>query len=384
MTGPSFMERKRILIVPLNWGLGHATRLIPVIKECVQAEAEVLIGGSPRHQSLLQQELGILKTISIPYLNIRLSKGNSQVATIALQLPRILLYIIREHNTLKRIIKTHAIDCVISDSCFGLWSSQAYCIFITHQLNIEIPDTIKFLQRLVNYFNHWLIRKFDECWVPDFNGNDSIAGKLSYPPIRSLRTTYLGPLSRFQTEKTAVRNYTRTKKKKLLILISGPEMQRTNFEEIIRSQVASLSPDIEHLVIRGLPDSEAKQPLSWYNHVSAGQLEILIREADYIICRAGYSTIMDLLYLQRTAILVPTPGHSEQEYLADYLSLKGYFLTMRQCDVDIAKAIFYLDNFLQMLLNNSIHDRSILHQTVFGLLRNGSAMQKITVNNPIR
>jgi hypothetical protein len=334
------MTGKKVLVVPLNWGLGHASRIIPIISALKDAGASVLIGGSPSHLSLLKEEFQNIDTLSIPYLRIRLSNRGNQILKIALQLPAFAFYIFREHRALKKIIAEKKIDLLISDNCYGLWNQKVYSIFITHQLHIKLPQKIKFLEKTINKINHWFIGNFDECWVPDIKENGGIAGELSHVRLESIHQKYLGIISRFQNDVTIPKVVRSLATKKILIIISGPENQRTIFENAIRKELMGLGNELSITVIRGLPGADPDfLPEGWYNHLPAHQLKDLIVGSDYIISRSGYSSIMDLLSLRRTALLIPTPGQTEQEYLAEYLSHKGLFLFQKQNEFNLIEGI---------------------------------------------
>jgi UDP-N-acetylglucosamine:LPS N-acetylglucosamine transferase len=343
MINNSHIRGKRILIVPLNWGLGHATRLIPVIKLCKEEGATVILGGSNRHQDFLQQETGATETVSMPCLKIFLSHSHAQVRTIILQLPLIFIYLFREHQAVQRIIRKRKIDLIISDCCFGLWSHKIPAILITHQIYIEIPPRIKLCARLINRINTWLIHRFDACWIPDIEPKNGLAGKLSHHEIHGIQKAYIGILSRFQDGIKDKPPLSKEPGKKLVIMLSGPEKQRTVLENIIKEQLINLPSHISFTVLRGLPELSDKLLPGWYNHISSMELQAILSEADYIICRSGYSTIMDLVALNKTAMLIPTTGQSEQEYLAAYLTGKGYFLSIKQNEFELISVIQQLD-----------------------------------------
>ncbi|MBN1951200.1 MAG: hypothetical protein JW801_08345 [Bacteroidales bacterium] len=328
--------KKKILVVPLSWGLGHATRLLPVIREFREAEAEIIISGGPDQQKILVSEFPDLKVVNLPYLKIRLSTSKSQVPSLFLQLPGILLYLAREYLALKKLLRTESPDAVISDNCYALRNRKVPGIFITHQLNIQVPRSLKRFEGWVNRINHRLIRKFDHCWVPDLPGEDNLAGKLSHTRLKNIHPEYIGILSRFSGMAIPDRKQSSPAHKKILVLISGPENQRSLFENLIRSELRALPDKYSYRVIRGLPTQDLPCEEGWYNHVSTEDLQRLILEADTILCRAGYSTIMDLTTLGRSALLIPTPGQSEQEYLASYLADKKLFLKSSQDTLKLA------------------------------------------------
>lgn len=323
-------EKKKILIVPLNWGLGHATRLIPVIHEFKNQGAEVLISGGPEQIRILHEEFSELNEVRLPRLRIRLSRGRAQVLYLFLQIPGIIIYLFREYFALKRLLRTEKPDVVISDNCYALRNRKVPSIIISHQLQIQLPRSIKFLQGFVNAVNHHLVRKFDACWIPDLPGSKNLAGKLSHQLPSDLDHRYVGVLSRFSA---LVNNATPPVQRSgnILILISGPENQRSHFENLIYRELQSLPETLSYKVIRGLPASDSdKNETGWYPHAGTKDLYRYIMEADTIICRSGYSTIMDLAVLGKNAWLIPTPGQSEQEYLACHLTEKNLFHSILQ------------------------------------------------------
>jgi UDP-N-acetylglucosamine:LPS N-acetylglucosamine transferase len=368
MMNKTSIQGKRILVVPLNWGLGHVTRIIPIIKVCILSGAKVIIGGSPQHLWLLKQDFGNLEAVSIPFLKIRLSRRSTQSGGLIMQVPLFLINVLREHVALKRIIRNNKIDLVISDNCYGLWNRSLPCIFITHQLFIEVPQKVKMFSTLANGINKWFIRRYDACWVPDSEDDGGFAGKLSHIKIQSVKISYLGILSRFQNNAEKFLKSNSGNRKKLLIMISGPEKQRTVFEQIIRQQLPDLPINFSFDIIRGLPGHQEKLPPGWHNYEHSGCLKKMIIEADYIICRSGYSTIMDLIALKRTAFLVPTPGQSEQEYLAEYLQKKDYFLYGKQDTFNILSAIEQLDHLKVNLAPESSPNDALIDESLRSLI----------------
>ena len=333
------MKNKRIFLVPLNWGLGHVTRSIPVIRKFIDQGNTVLVGGSPSQLILLTDEFPGITRVKFPYTRVRLNRKQFQLFSLFCQVPIFLMQICKEHIALKKVIKNYKIDLVVSDNCYGLWNKKIHSIFITHQLNIKLPEYIKFLSKPINKINHWFIKKYDECWIPDLKNSGGYAGELSHGTAINNKIRYIGILSRFSFFKQSedVRNF--TLKKSILILISGPENQRSVFERIIKDQIPAISDKYEYTIIRGLPEKKADLGPGWYNHMPSKELMKKISKANAIICRSGYSTIMDLLTLNKTAMLVPTLGQAEQEYLAEYLSSKQLFFTVSQNELNIALAI---------------------------------------------
>jgi uncharacterized protein (TIGR00661 family) len=339
------MTGKKVLIVPLNWGLGHATRIVPVIKKLISKGAEVYIAGSPSHLAFLTKEFDGIRTVRIPYLNIKLNNSKSQILNIARQIPVIILQIIREHKALKKLLSYQHFDIVISDNCYGLWNRKVHSVFITHQVSIKMPDKIKFMEKPVNILNHWFTNKYEICWIPDYENSPSLAGELSHSRFIKSNMVYIGPLSRFYSSDYQFFEATDTRIKQILFIISGPETQRTLFESIIKTQIENLKKVYACIVVRGLPDnSDNNLPEGWFNHLSTDVMKNFILQSDYIVCRPGYSTVMDLSALRKMAIVVPTPGQTEQEYLAKYLEFVGLFCSQDQDKLDIISGIEVLKN----------------------------------------
>lgn len=337
------MKTKKVLVTALNWGLGHTTRIIPIIKELINLEADVYFGGSKVQIELIKQENQSIRYIPLPYMKIQFGQQKYQILSFLVQLPGFVLQIFREHKFLKKLIKSEDLDIVIADNVYGLWNRKIYTIFITHQLNILLPRYLRFLQPIINSINSWIISKFDECWIPDFEDNSNLAGILSHPKKIPENCKYIGILSRFDLFRSKNHNFP-IKKNQILILLSGPEPQRTIFENIIVKRLSDIPREINCIVVRGLPDESDVLVDGWKNHLPADELFKLIMESEFVICRSGYSTIMDLVTLNKTALLVPTPGQTEQEYLATYMKEKGWFSPLGQEDFKINNAWQILKN----------------------------------------
>lgn len=328
-------DKPRILIAPLDWGLGHATRCIPIICEFISLNCDVVIAASGSGYFLLKKEFPSAVIIRIKSYKIRYSRKKIWLpAVLFLQIPKLIFSILKEHFWLKKTIKSYDIDAVISDSRFGLYSRKIPSVFITHQLLIKTGNI--FLEKILQKQNYSFIKKFTQCWVPDLKEN-GLAGDLSHPNILPGNEIFIGPLSRFDVMENIPKKYG------LLIALSGPEPQRTMFEKIMLSQLKNNQKEI--LFVRGLPGEREtlvseKDSLKIVNHLSSNELNIAFQQSEIIICRSGYTTIMDLVKLGRNAILVPTPGQTEQEYLAHYLREKKYFYSVKQKD-------FFMENVLK-------------------------------------
>ncbi|GAA4300754.1 glycosyltransferase [Compostibacter hankyongensis] len=322
----SFPQPKRILVAPLDWGLGHATRCIPIIRELTALGCEVLIGAEGKHAALLQQEFPRLSILPLPGYRITYAdKGSGFGIKMLRQVPKLGKAIRRERRWLEEMVIEYKIDAVISDNRLGLFHKRIPCVIMTHQLLVKSPfhpSTDRWLQR-INYF---FINRFRECWVVDFEGPANLAGILSHPKHMPRHVRYLGALSRFESLPGIEKKYD------LLVLISGPEPQRTHFEKSILRQLPQLP--LKALVVSGQPGNTYDRMISatvrQVNHLDAGALAAAIDAAALVLTRSGYTTVMDLVRMRKKAVLVPTPGQTEQVYLGDYLMQKGYFYSVAQ------------------------------------------------------
>jgi len=310
---------KNILICPLNWGLGHATRCVPIIKKLSSEGHKVIIAADEGPLAFLQKEFPDHEFIKFPGFSPKYSRSNTQVFKMMAAFPGALRDFRRDHKTVESIVRNYNIDMVISDNRFGCWSKQVHSVFITHQMHIQVPRIWKWTTPIINLFNHSYIKKYDEVWVPDIENEPSLSGKLSHPALKGTSTKYIGHLSRFQSDNQDVTEKTN----KFLVILSGPEPQRTIFEEIVLKQARQTSDNI--LILRAKPNSndllrDVPENVSMFNHVDDEMFLQLVNSAEIIVCRGGYSSLMDLAALGRKAFLVPTPGQTEQEYLARHLS----------------------------------------------------------------
>ncbi|MBU8892934.1 MAG: hypothetical protein KOO66_09155 [Bacteroidales bacterium] len=325
----------KILICPLNWGLGHATRLVPLIKLLIRNDFDIRIAASGDSLVFLKKEFQKLKFIDFPNYEVRYSRSNSQVFRLLMAIPKIIFYSLKEHWQVKKIIKKKNIDIIISDNRYGLWCKNAYSIFITHQLNAKFPGFLRVFEPGFRMITGLIIKKYDECWIPDCYGDDSLAGELSQLNKKVQRIYYTGIFSRFKNSKE---RETSEKELDILFILSGPEPQRSVFETTIYNQAVKTQHKI--VLVRGTTTINKKHfSFPVYDLLESEKLLSLINKSEIIVCRSGYSSIMDLIALNKKAILVPTPGQTEQEYLAQYLQHKGFFYSVKQSEFNLESAI---------------------------------------------
>ena len=329
----------KILVAPLDWGLGHTTRCIPIIRELQAAGCQVLFAAAGPAARLIEQEFPGIQILPLGGYQVHFS-GKRPGIQLAIQIPKIWMAIRREHRWLKALVKTMKIQAVIADNRWGLHHPEIPCVFITHQLHIITSYGI-WLDRLASRINYWFIRKFTACWVPDLAGAPGLAGNLSHPASLPGPTFYLGCLSRLDKLPVSIPKYD------LAILISGPEPQRTQFENKILSQLSGTGKTA--VMVSGQPDKSFDLMLSpqvrHISHLPADQISKIIQESGLVICRSGYTTLMDLMKLGKRAVLIPTPGQPEQEYLAAHMMRQGWFYAVRQDDLMLDRLESALSGF---------------------------------------
>lgn len=338
----SSFKKYTILVAPLDWGLGHATRCIPIIKGMLNNGHNVVIAAEGAQLILLKQEFPTIKLVNLRGYRVKYSKSSVFFALkLIAQIPRIIKTISKENKWLKQIVQDEKIDLVIADNRYGLYHKNIPCIFITHQLTIKAP--FNWLEQLVQLINYKYINRFTACWVPDIEGVPNVGGVLSHPSkMPSIPVQYVNLLSRFEIKLSE-------QKYDLCILLSGPEPQRTLLEEKLLHSIATINATI--LLIRGLPESNqvpnVNSNVTVVNHLSTFLLGEAIQQSEFIVCRSGYTTIMELLGLQKKMILIPTPSQTEQEFLANNLMNQNLAITASQANVDLnnllhqAKAFAY-------------------------------------------
>ncbi len=311
-------QRKRVLITVLNWGLGHATRSIPIIRMLSHSKIEVAIASDGEALSLLIDEFPEITSFELPAYNIHYPYKSMELNMI-LQAPRFTRAINKERRKIKEIIAEWNADVIISDNRFGCRSDKCHSIFMTHQVNLITSNT---LSRVIgNILNRRMILKFDELWIPDYSGVNSVAGKLSDTShLRGkIKTRFINPISRFELGEKNQKS-----KRDILLLLSGPEPARSNLEDVLLRLLDNL--DLDIMLVRG---TMTKKPLSinmpYKSILNAEELNNEILQSKLIICRSGYTSIMDLIKLNKKAILIPTPGQTEQVYLAEYHKNKEIF-----------------------------------------------------------
>ncbi len=319
--------KKRILVAPLNWGLGHATRCIPIINALKTRGFEPLLASDGTALELLQKEFPDLDTVTLPSYGITYAKKGQFFKFKMLQnSPKLVKAIKAERKAVKSLIATHHIDGIISDNRLGVYSKHIPSVFITHQLQVLSGNTTWLSTKM----HQKIIKRFDECWVPDNLGEDNLSGKLGHTDIPEIPIKYIGPLSRFSKKTTDL-------KYDLLVLLSGPEPQRTLLEQRLLKELQLF--DGRVLFVRGVVEEKIavkkNHHIDIYNFMTSAALEEALNESRYVLSRSGYTTVMDLAKLNKNAFFIPTPGQFEQEYLAERFTKLGLVASCKQSEFTI-------------------------------------------------
>jgi uncharacterized protein (TIGR00661 family) len=343
-----FPRKLRILIAPLDWGLGHTTRCIPVIDALQKEGVEVVIAGNKVQESVLLAEFPGCTFLPLEGYGVVYSrKRKGFLLKMMQQLPRIASVVKRENRWLQEVIVQERIDGVISDNRFGLFSKKVPCVFITHQLRIKtgLGNRVDWVSQT---FNYRYINRFSRVWVPDFEGPRNLAGMLSHSSrIPAAEVSYVGALTRVNGEGPG------RKGDQVVFIFSGPEPQRSIFEQEVFKQLKGLTQPV--VIIRGTPLLQNLPSVNnaiLYNHLPAKEMQEVMRSAALIVCRSGYSSVMDINALRQKSVLVPTPGQTEQEYLAQYLMEQRFAISADQHNFELQQVIekaatFPYDGFIE-------------------------------------
>ena len=327
-------------MAPLDWGLGHATRCIPIVRSLQENGHQVVLAADGSVAALLSSEFPRIEIKTLKGYGIRYSKNASLVGTMLQQLPGIMQSIKGEQKWLVDLLKKEKFDLIISDNRPGFFSRQVPSVYITHQLLIHSGKG-KWLNRLLQQMHNRYIKNFQSVWVPDLEGPVNLAGELAHPGKQLAKPVYLGLISRMKAINTDARY-------DLMFMLSGPEPQRTILEEKLTADISSYKGKV--LLVRGLPtaanvDLQLPPHITTHHHLPASLLQEAICSSQLIICRSGYTTLMDLIRLNKKAVLIPTPGQPEQEYLADYMMQQHFFPFVKQENITLQKAALVAENF---------------------------------------
>ncbi len=305
--------------------------MIPLARKLQEHDNTIFIGAGREHQMLFRNELSDITYIDFRGFKPGYSRFVPQYFSLLLKIPVLVFHILSEHLRLKKIIRKYKIDIVISDNRFGLWNRKIKSVYVTHQLRIPFPGKLKIFELTGIWFHRFFIKKYSLCFIPDLPGEPNLSGRLAHDVDLPENARFIGILSRF-TDRLPSPGEKKIGFPHNTLILSGPEPQRG----IFRKKLIEILKNMESpaVVLEGKPDTfpEEKRTgnITFYNHLSSGDMQEMIRSSNYIITRSGYTIVMELISLNRSALLIPTPGQTEQEYLAEYLSSKGWFAFVPQ------------------------------------------------------
>lgn len=319
---------KKIIVAPLNWGLGHASRCVPIINSLIENNFTPIIASDGNALLFLQKEFPNLAFLELPSYHISYAKNLKW--SLFLQIPSILKAIKKEQKIIEKFVIENNISGIISDNRFGVSNKKVHTVYVTHQINVFSG----FLTFLTTKIHQKIIKKFDECWIPDVE-NSVFSGKLSFSS-KKLNQKFIGVLSRFDKEELPIKN-------EVLIILSGIESQRIELEKKLKSEFKNYKGNV--VLIQGRIENEQKvsieNNIKIYNFMLFAALQKTINESEIVVCRSGYSSIMDLAVLQKKVFFIPTKNQTEQEYLAKYHHKKNGIQFSRETKftIDLFKSI---------------------------------------------
>jgi uncharacterized protein (TIGR00661 family) len=318
------MTNKKIIVAPLNWGLGHAARCVPIINLLLKNYFTPILASDGKALVFLQKEFPALEYIELPSYGITYAKNLK--AGLLLQAPRVVKAIRKEQKIIGTYIEKNTdVVGVISDNRFGARSNKRPSVYISHQINV-----LSSLTTLISSKIHQsIINKFDQCWIPDSN-EQTLSGELSSPNGLTTSYRFIGVLSRFYKEKSPIIN-------DVLIILSGIESQRKSLETKLLNEFKDYKGTV--VLVQGKMEKEqtvkTQNKIKVYNYLLLSDLEKEINQSELIICRSGYSSIMDLAVLNKKVFFIPTPNQPEQEYLASYLSAQNFAPFCKEKDFNL-------------------------------------------------
>lgn len=341
---------KNILVAPLNWGLGHATRCIPVILALENAGYTPILASDGVALALLKKEFPHLLVLELPSYDVKYAKkGSGFLTTIIKQIPKIAKSIHSEHKIINKWIDEYNIIGIISDNRLGCYNRRVPSVIISHQLQVLAGKTTG----ISTFIHQYFIKKYNECWVPDVATENNLSGKLGHLKNVTFPIKYMGIISRFTKTET-------TKMYDLLVLLSGPEPQRTMLEELLKNQLKKYPKKV--LFVKGVVEQKQKtttiDTITYCNFLTTEKLEQAILQADLVLCRSGYTTILDLAKLQKKAFFIPTPGQFEQEYLAKRLQGKSMIPMAKQENfkIEMLEKVYFYKGFENYTDTTNWHD----------------------------
>lgn len=326
---------KKILLAPLDWGLGHTSRCIPLIRHLHDSGHKVVFAGNQWQIDFIYKTFPAVECLPLEGYNVSYSRsGPGFMPAMMMQVPGILAAIRREHEWLMHTCSRQHFDAVISDNRYGLYHPQVPSVIMTHQLKIR-TGAGRMSDNILAWLHYTMLQRFNHCWVVDVPGRPNLSGDLAHPQRLPQNAAYIGLLSQFEAadlERTG---------RHLLVLLSGPEPQRSILSAILWQQLQHYNGAVVFVEGSNKADTPQHIPahIRYHKQLAGEALQALIENASMVICRSGYSSLMDLVALGEKAILIPTPGQTEQEYLAKHLYAECVFYTAAQKNFSLTAAL---------------------------------------------
>lgn len=329
---------KSILIAPLDWGLGHATRCMPLIDILLEQGHKVIIAGNGDSFFLLKEQYPSLLFYELPPYGITYAVGKNASFHALLQTPKILKTIRKEHKVVAEIVDKEKINLIISDNRYGVWHPKIKSVIICHQIALQAPTAFKWVNPLFLKMHLMQLNKFDRLWIPDEKGDINLSGKLSHNINFKMPHTFIGTQSRFAKFKHQS-SFVEELNFSVLAVLSGPEPQRSHLEYLLKQQLKNINENV--LLVQGKTHQfqrSTEDNITTVSYLNTNDLYAALQKATIIVCRSGYSTIMDLAALGKKAVLIPSEGQTEQEYLAKELDEKGFAVACYQQSLQLTES----------------------------------------------
>jgi UDP:flavonoid glycosyltransferase YjiC (YdhE family) len=319
----------RFLFGICSWGLGHASRSLPIIRKVIKEGHMVTVVSSGRALNMLQQELGDEATfVNLADYNPPETLNPSFfVPSTILHFPVYLRSMFREHDFVRRFIWSRHVDAIFSDNRFAFYSRDIPSYFMSHQLRILNPLRNVALENGTEFYNQYFLKRYAGVLVPDFR-EDGLSGRLAHnlSRIDEKHVNYVGVISEFSYYQTP-------QDIDVFLSISGPEPHRTYFEHKVRKQLEGFGGNV--VVTLGKPEASVQEGPNLSSYLRRVERENILNRSRLVVARSGYSTLMDLFALRKKGFLVPTPGQSEQEYLAKFHMDRGTFYCVSEKELDL-------------------------------------------------
>ncbi len=327
---------KTILVCPLDWGLGHATRMVPLVESIKRHGAHVILAADQRPLAFLKRRFPDILCLRLPGYQPKYPRKGAMAFKLIRDFPIMRREAKVARKTLEKLIKDHNVDIVISDNRYELSSTQAQCIFITHQLKLQASGLSSLFLPFAHWIIHSYIKKFNALWIPDVDAESNLSGVLSHiSSYPNKQHRFIGPLSRFSGMKVS-----QTESIDVLVMLSGPEPHRTLVEEKLLAQAQQS--DLKFVFLQGKPENDQQHTtdnIHMISHLEDEALAQMIQSTKIIVCRPGYSSIMDLIHFNKKIIFIPTPGQTEQVYLAKKFEASGQCLVQEQQTLNLLAAL---------------------------------------------